>query len=374
MIDPLTKYRDALAAFAAPGGRWANKGALNYWGKAAGLSAEELIADARAAGVIDRDADIRRGWEDARPKGEAVRGAYRPRAAKPKPPRFASHIRNILDGVDAERGTVDCVRECSPCIDWINKPPEAQTIDFIRAAFAPDELLFVFRSDAATKGVPGENVRTAANWTAHIESGKPLPGDLVKINPFTGAVGKNKNGQPSYVSQDCLAAYPFALMEFDAMPLPMQYAFWRGFILSHKLAPALVSLTYSGGKSLHGLLNVGCRTLLEWQAVRRRLMELFAADTDERFRIDPQAVHPLIGTRLPGVRRRNNGVMQELIYLNPDARSGNGWIAPVPPSIDFNAPPCGSAAGKGLCGVCEHFGRCPFQDADAVRGTTLKGG
>ena len=66
MIDPLTKYREALAAFAAPGGRWANKGALTYWGKAAGLSADDLIADARAAGVTDRDADIRRGWEDAR--------------------------------------------------------------------------------------------------------------------------------------------------------------------------------------------------------------------------------------------------------------------------------------------------------------------
>ena len=324
MIDPLMKYHEALAAFAAPGGRWENKGALTYWGKAAGLTAEELIADARAAGVVDRDADIRRGWNDARPKGDKAFSNRNPRAAKPQPPKFTSHVRNILTGINTEQGAIDWIREISPCLDWIEQPPEVQTTAFIHAAFAPDELLFVFRGDTATKGVLGKNIHTAAEWIAQIENGNQLPGDLVKINPFTGEIGHNKNGQPSYVSQDCIATYPFALMEFDAMPLSTQYAFWRGFILTHKLAPALVSLTYSGGKSLHGLLNVGCRTLLEWQAVRNRLIDLFAADTDERFKIDPQALHPLIGTRLPGVMRRDKGTMQELIYLNPEARTTKG--------------------------------------------------
>lgn len=377
MIDPLTKYREALAAFAAPGGRWANKGALTYWGKAAGLSADDLIADARAAGVTDRDADIRRGWEDARPKGAV---AARPDCARfgkhgkreAQPPRFAAHVRNLLAGLDADKGAPDWVRELSPCLDWVGQPPEAQTAAFIRAAFRPDERLFVFRG-TGTKGVPGVNVRTAADWLGEIGTMRAA-GELVKTNPFTGEIGKNKNGQPSFVSQDCLAAYPFALIEFDAMPLPMQYAFWRGFILMHKLAPALVSVVFSGNKSLHGLLNVGCRTLLEWQAVRNRLIGLFAADDDARFRIDPQALHPLIGTRLPGVKRCDNGALQELVYLNPNARSGNGWIATDPAPVDFAKPPCGTAHGKGLCGACSSFGRCPFADPDAVRGTTLKGG
>lgn len=331
MIDPVAKYREALAAFAAPGGRWANKGAFTYWGKVVGLTADELIADARAAGVVDRDADIRRGWNDARPKypdGKPIGYCHAPRTAKPKPPpKYPAHVRNMIGEMDAEKGEVDWVRELSPDLDWLCQPPEAQTAAFIRAAFHPDELLFVFRGDVGTRGVPGVNLRTAADWLTDVGA-VGSAGDIVKTNPLTGKVGRTTGGQPSFVSQDCLAAYPFALLEFDSMPLPMQYGFWRGFIMQHRLAPALVSLTYSGGKSIHGLLHVGCRTLTEWQGVRARLISLFAADADARFRIDPQALHPLIGTRLPGVRRRGNGALQRLIYLNPEARSVNGWNAP----------------------------------------------
>ena len=334
MIDPMRKYREALAAFAAPGGRWANKGAFTYWGKAAGLTADELIADARAAGVVDRDADIRRGWNDASPKypdGKPIGHCHAPRTAKKKdeePPPHPDYVRNMIGEMDAEKGEVDWVRELSPDLDWLSQPPEAQTAAFIRAAFRPDELLFVFRGGGVgTRGVPGKNLRTAADWLTDVGA-IGSAGDLVKTHPFTGKIGRTKEGQPSYVSQDCLAAYPFALLEFDAMPLPWQCAFWRVFILSEDYAPALVSLTYSGGKSIHGLFHVGCRTLTEWQAFRALLMRLYCADADARFRIDPQALAPLVGTRLPGVRRRDNGAMQRLIYLNPEARSVNGWHAP----------------------------------------------
>jgi hypothetical protein len=327
----MQKYREALAAFAAPGGRWANAPAFSYWGKAAGLTADELIADARAAGVVDRDADIRRGWNDARPKypdGKPTGHYHAPRTAKPTPPpKYPAHVRSMCGEMDAEKGEVDWVRELSPDLDWLSQPPEAQTAAFIRAAFRPDERLFVFRGDVGTRGVPGVNLRTAADWLTDVGA-IGSAGDLVKTNPFTGAVGRTTGGQPSFVSQDCLAGYPFALLEFDSLPLAAQYGFWRTFVMCHALAPALVSLTHSGGKSVHGLLHVGCRTLTEWQRVRARLVSLFAADADARFRIDPQALHPLIGTRLPGVRRRGNGALQRLIYLNPEARSVNGWNAP----------------------------------------------
>ena len=65
MKDPRREYEAALADFSQPGGRWNAKGRLTYWGKAAGMSADEIISDAWAAGVRDRDADIRRGWNDA---------------------------------------------------------------------------------------------------------------------------------------------------------------------------------------------------------------------------------------------------------------------------------------------------------------------
>ena len=74
MKDPRREYEAALGAFATPGNRWTAKGRLTYWGKAAGMSADEIISDARAAGVTDRDADIRRGWNDAKPKGDRPQG------------------------------------------------------------------------------------------------------------------------------------------------------------------------------------------------------------------------------------------------------------------------------------------------------------
>ena len=88
MKDPRREYEAALADFSQPGNRWNAKGRLTYWGKAAGLTADEIVSDARAAGVTDRDADIRRGWNDAKPKGDRPHGDRRRYApwAKPKPP------------------------------------------------------------------------------------------------------------------------------------------------------------------------------------------------------------------------------------------------------------------------------------------------
>ena len=344
MTDPRAKYEQALAAFATPGGRWAHKGALTYWGKAAGLTADDLIADARAHGVNDRDADIRKGWNDARPK--FVNGKptadYTPRSKpQPPPPAHTHHVRNMLAGLDAASGTADWVRELSPCLDWLGNPPTLQTELFMRAAFTPDERVFIFRDDPPTVGTPWVNLRPAADWLERLGL-EPLTGDHVVPNPFTGKQGETTDGKPSFVAQSCLAAFPFLIVEFDAMPLPTQYAFWRAFILTSKLAPALLAVVFSGNKSLHGLVHVGCRTLLDWQAVRNRFAELFASDADSTYRADVQAMRPRTGTRLPGVKRFDNGALQELVYLNPRARAGTMWrdAVPMPPPADDLAAHC----------------------------------
>lgn len=44
-----------------------------------------------------------------------------------------------------------------------------------------------------------------------------------------------------------------------------------------------------------------------------------AADPDPASRADEQAMRPRTGTRLPGVRRFDNGRLQRLLYLNPEA-------------------------------------------------------
>jgi len=331
------KFEEIFAAFVVPHARnyHATKGGLGYWGKAAGLSAEDIIARAHEAGVKDHDKTIRSGWDGANP--QFINGArihsFTPRRTKPKPVLYSTHVRNILSGMDAEKGTADWVRELSSCLTWIGQSPQSQTAAFIRAAYRPQELLFSRRASGGTIATPGVNIRTTAEWLRELNAGKALPGECITINPLTGKQGKTHGGELSYRSLDCIADFPFVLVEFDDMPLPMQYTFWRGFLLTHILAPSLVSLTYSGGKSLHGLLNAGCHTRDEWDLFTKGdagkkhagMVGMFAADPDNQYRIDQQALAIDKAVRLPGVIRPDTGKVQELLYLNPEARSGNSW-------------------------------------------------
>ena len=319
MTDPRAKYEAALAAFAAPGARWANKGALTYWGKAAGLTDDEIVADARAAGVADRDADIRRGWADARPRGDRPKPCGRPNAsrARPKPQTFPRFVRDMVAAGGGEAASAD-LRALSPVP--VPKGGAAQTAAFLRALYDPADLLFVFREDPPTAGRPGESIMTCADWLLRIGRGAAMPGDLIVPNPFTGAQGETTGGRKSYVAQSCLARLPFAVAEFDAMPLKGQAAFWRGLLTASALAPLVAALTYSGGKSIHGLLHVGCADRAGWEAKRAVLASYLAADPDPAYRADAQAMRPRTGTRLAGVRRLGGeGRTQGLLYLNPEA-------------------------------------------------------
>ncbi len=319
MKDARREYEAALADFSRPGARWQTKGRLTYWGKAAGLSAEDIVSDARAHGVTDRDADIRRGWTDAKPKGDRPPSEWRgrPTRTKPKPPSSATRIvRDLVAAGGGEASSADLL-----ALSPLAVPTDAatQTADFLRALFAPADRLHIFRDDAPTAGRPGENLMPCADWLARIEGGGTAGGDLIVPNPFTGAAGDTASGRKSYIAQSCLARFPFAVVEFDSMPLKVQAAFWRGLLSKSPLAPNVASIVFSGGKSLHGLLYVGRRTLADWQTVRGRLRGILAADPDAAFRADEQAMRPRTGTRLPGVRRFDNGKMQRLLYLNPEA-------------------------------------------------------
>lgn len=323
MKDPRREYESALADFSQPGGRWNAKGRLTYWGKAAGMSAEEIISDARAAGVTDRDADIRRGWSDAKPKGDHPQGGWRhyaPRAKPKPPPSFPRYVRDMVAAGGGEATSAD-ITAISP-YDFThgreNGNPQLTTALFLRL-FDPADLLFIDNSKTHLAGRPGENIRTANEWVRHVCLAGDVGGDLITPNPLTGIEGETTDGRSSFVARECVARYPFMVVEFDSMPLKVQAAFWRGLLATSPLAPNVASIVFSGGKSLHGLLHVGCRTLANWQTVRGQLRGLLAADPDPFFRADEQAMRPLTKARLAGVRRRGNGRLQRLLYLNHEA-------------------------------------------------------
>lgn len=373
-----SRYNDALSKFAVRHQRvyMLTKGKMVSYGKGAGMSADEIIADAHAVGVENRDEFIRSLWDsstmrpdDDSPDAEISKQPRKPRKAEPR--KHPLHVRNMIGDVDAARnGCADWVRELSPCLDWIGRPPSVQTALWLRALYRPGELLHVTRIGTATAGRLGVNIRPASEWAQMTEDGKPLPGDGIIPQPLTGKPGTTEDGRPSFIANDAVADCPFVLIEFDDLPLPMQYGLWRGFVLSSKLAPALASVTYSGGKSLHALINVGCRTAADWNAVCARFKTLFCSDDEPTYRCDPQSLRIRQATRVPGVwRTGDNGrrTLQELVYLNPDARPGTMWTAPAPqppPPIDPDGkPPCGDAFGMHLCGVCDRLRDCPFVTA-----------
>ena len=319
MKDARKEYEAALADFSQPGNRWTAKGRLTYWGKAAGLTADEIIADARAQGVTDRDADIRRGWNDAKPKGDRPHGDWRRYApwVKPKPPPvFPCYVRDMMTVGGGEATSADLLA-LSP-FD-VSRDAATQTAAFLRSLFSPADQLHIFRDDMPTAGRPSVNLMPCRDWLARIDHGEAIRGDLIVPNVFTGAEAETTDGRKSYIAQSCLARFPFVVIEFDSMPLKVQAAFWRGLLATSPLAPKVATIVFSGGKSLHGLLHVGCRTLADWQTVRGQLRGLLAADHDPAFRADEQAMRPRTGTRLPGVRRFYNGRLQRLLYLNPEA-------------------------------------------------------
>ena len=375
MIDPLMKYREALAAFTAPGGRWANKGALTYWGKASGLSADALIADARAAGVTDRDADIRRGWEDACPKGEAVRGSYVPRATRPKPtPNNGerNHVRTLIaagQGVD----TPDKLRMLSP----VRLLPGAKGWERHMTAemmlvrlFAPTDVVRLRQTkDDHYRSKPGANMMPVADWL----KGRVHPADraeIVRVNPLTGRKGKTTDGKPSFDAETCVADFRHMVFEFDDMPLADQCRFWAGFVRNSKLAHLLVCLVLSGGKSIHGVIRANAPDAETWKSHKTEIGRLFMSDPEHRpgadgrdiypYRLDVQALMPLTGCRLAGAIRKDTRKVQELLYLCQEWHDRAAW--------EHVTPPC--RMPKTMCGVCRNVSRCPCAPPETIIGRT----
>ena len=313
MVDARRKYEEALAAFAQAGARWANKGALTYWGKATGLSADEIIADAHSVGVVNRDADIRRGWNDATPRGDfrhIIKASFR-RHVLPAPKPATDRVRRLIKA-GADITTTEALCELSPVEIRPGSSATAQRIQtetHLQLLFGRGDLVHIRRDkDDWGKARIGLELRQMGDWLS-VQGGL---GEIIRPNPFTGKTGTTSEGRPSLTCKETIAAYRHMVFEFDEMPLADQCRFWAGFIRRGTLP--LVSLTYSGGKSIHGVIRVDALDSAAWMRYRGLIVERYACDPDSRYRLDAQAIHPLTGTRLAGSIRKDTGKVQELLF------------------------------------------------------------
>ena len=152
----------------------------------------------------------------------------------------------------------------------------------------------------------------------------------VTLNPLTGREGITKDGKPSFDCEATVAALRYCLVEFDAMPLSDQLALWTSVTRNLRAEVPVVSIVYSGGKSLHGVILCPpassedlarediCdadkfRYLDTWDALIRRFAS--SSEPSERMDLSPSknaAVH----TRVAGAVREESGKYQTLLYLD----------------------------------------------------------
>ena len=254
---------------------------------------------------------LRRARRDVQPLSDrpADCRAWRPPPPKPPPlgPGAASFVRCMIgQGEGADFGTLAASSPVPTPTD-----PNEQTAVFLETLYAPGEHLFC--GDSTDRGKIGVNIRTAGEWIATAREGGTLSAFLIG-NPLTGRQGETLDGKPSYRCASCVASFRYALVEVDALPLPEQCAFWQGVIGAGVLP--LRALTYSGGKSIHGLIEIGATDRTAWGGAIETLLYATAnKDAPKEHQANRACKNPDRLTRTPGAFRADKGRVQSLLWL-----------------------------------------------------------
>ena len=194
------------------------------------------------------------------------------------------------------------------------------------------DLLYVGNGREA-KYYQGDHVKTVAEWIIYFEHelnaidegadpqeqrrkltvlGDRYP--FFVINPLIGTPDeKGSLRSNASVKEPC-----HLLLESDSLPLEQQVALMRGLNLPVK------SLVFSGGKSIHALVDVSripggefVVDLESWNATVKK--DFFGQLAPLGF--DKQTSNPARLSRLPGIYRSDKGTFQQLLYLDQNGGS-----------------------------------------------------
>lgn len=197
--------------------------------------------------------------------------------------------------------------------------PVAQIITFLEAVFEPDEYVGyvteVYEHDGVLSPTRGAYDRTAGQL---IEALNGCGGDIgavlgdynkqagawVRVNPLDGKGVKDAN----------VTDYRYVLIESDSLPVERQNALMR------ELELPVVTLTYTGGKSLHALVRVGAKDRDEY---RKRVAYIFDVCRKNGLDIDKACRNPSRLSRLPGFERGER--LQFLVDTNIGKGSFEEW-------------------------------------------------
>jgi hypothetical protein len=241
---------------------------------------EKLLRPGRLFMPGEVERAVRRAYDETIPSAPT-----RPPKALKQPP--LAHFRVMGDLIKIE--------------DLIRQSPELPPMDVVgvlRRLFAPSEFLAFKQANKAK----------ARGWQVINLDGTPAAsGDMqfITSNPVTGAVGLTQDGRPSLVAKNCFPQTKHVVVEFDAGDSATQATKVR-FLAD--FAPLALAL-YSGNKSLHAWFRFdGNETRAE------EFRQLAAA-----LGADPASLRRHQTVRCPNARR-DNGVLQEVLFFNPELK------------------------------------------------------
>ena len=312
------KYRTALEDLPNhPHGRNNELVRIALFGLNAGVAPDQIAEDLQNAGgepMLSRDETVRAVGAAQRRIGDRSAPARKP---VPSPPTEGerSFVPRMLE---AGRGfTVESLRNASP-VPLLDTQHD-QALAFLTAIALPQDG-YIFsgsKYDARTR----ERLLTPRELIERLKTGIP---EYIIPNAFTGKPGQvyGRDGTPhdSYACNTVLQSRRFAVLEFDAMPLPEQVEFFAGIIRTGSLP--LRSLVYSGGKSIHGLVELTERRTPEgpdrghWDEQWRQLARLCCSHEDNLFHADIACRDATRLTRMAGAVRTDNNKRQTLLWLH----------------------------------------------------------
>ncbi len=135
---------------------------------------------------------------------------------------------------------------------------------------------------------------------AEVGTDSSRAGGWLRMNPVDGYGIADAN----------VAAFRFALLESDALPMDLQVS------LIARLPLPVSLVVSSGGRSVHAWVRIDAGDIAEYRATVSKMLKILA-----RLGVDEKNKNPSRLSRLPGAKREIGGVgdgWQKILYLNPN--------------------------------------------------------
>lgn len=217
---------------------------------------------------------------------------------KVAPPAYHGIVRRLVD--EGRGATFGTLTSLSP----IRLPAGDSDEDRLTRGILAVRTLFDENDRPCIGDVTDVRTEARSFWEDAMKATPPDEWDcFVAANPFSGS--------------RCLAnvsSFRHAILEFDFLSLDEQLAFWTT-IIRRGLLP-VSTVTYSGSKSLHGLVRLGAASMSAFTGLWDRMAAKFASPADPRVdRCDTACRDASHLTRLPEARNPKTGKVQRLLYL-----------------------------------------------------------